>query len=510
MAYGQSADQPIPRIPLVVPVESRFGAVATDAKIINGFAEKDEEGEYDVYKRPGTAAYLYTPVSNFYSCIGQGGFVYQNFGVHAGTSTVYILFQAFLVTSGGTQYIAISAQTNTPLVSTVSVTSNIIGGSYQIGFAQAPPTNLLAVYANIGTLIIFNVGTNTISTATMVGVPISATIIWFDFRAYIIDLNANIWNSNIGDPTTWNSAGYIQATQTAGLGVAIAQHESLVVAMKTNSIEFFYDAGLAPPASPLLPLPNSTINWGCVDANTVQNVENKLFWLASAAEGGIFVAKLDQRQHSQISTPGVDRLIQGWVAPFYSFTTKIMGHTFYGITCTSANLTLVYDLREGLWYVWTDYQGNYFPFYGFTTNNTSQEYPAMCIDIGQGVSGGNYDNYQFSQSIYTDNYNNSVTPRVFPLDIYTPNYDSGSRRKDVLQRMDFIGDQQPGILKSRWNDDDFSPTKWSNFRNVDMNQKRPTLLNNGSFRRRSWHFRWQEPYAFRLEAVELTLLPGTA
>jgi hypothetical protein len=510
MSYGQSGDQPIPRIPLVVPVESRFGAVSTDAKIINGFAEKDEEGEYDVYKRPGTVAYLYTPVSNFYSCVGQAGFLYQNFGLHAGYTTVYILFQGFLVTSGGTQYIAISAQTGAPLVSTVSVPSYVIGLGYTIGFAQAPPATLLAVYADVGTIVIVNVGTATLSTATMVGVPVSGTIIWFDFRAYVIDLNANIWNSAIGDPTTWSSASYIQASQTPGLGVAIAQHESLVVAMKTNSIEFFYDAGLSPPASPLLPLPNSTINWGCVDANTVQNVENKLFWLASAAEGGIFVAKLDQRQHTQISTPGVDRLIQGWAAPFYSFTTKIMGHTFYGLTCTASNLTLVYDLREGLWYIWTDSSGNYFPFYGFTTNNTGGEFPAMCIQIGQGVSGGNYDNYQFSQTIYTDNYNNSLTPQVFPVDIYTPNYDSGSRRKDVLQRMDFIGDQQPGILKSRWNDDDYAPTKWSNFRNVDMNQKRPTILNNGSFRRRSWHFRWQEPYAFRLEAVELTLLPGTA
>jgi hypothetical protein len=246
-----------------------------------------------------------------------------------------------------------------------------------------------------------------------------------------------------------------------------------------------------------------------VDGNTIQNIENKLYWLAVSSDGAYFVAQINQRQHTQISTPGVDRLLQGATGPYYSFSTKIMGHTFYGLTAVGANLTVVYDLREGLWYIWTDPSGNYFPYFGFINYTSSGNFQVNCLSINES-SPTAYNLYKFSQSVYTDFNTYSSSNGLFALDIYTPNYDSGSRDKDVLQRMDFIGDQQPGVLKSRWNDDDFAPTKWSNFRNVDMNQRRPTLLNNGTFRRRSWHFRWQEPYPFRLEGVELTLLPGTA
>jgi hypothetical protein len=76
--------------------------------------------------------------------------------------------------------------------------------------------------------------------------------------------------------------------------------------------------------------------------------------------------------------------------------------------------------------------------------------------------------------------------------------------------MDFIADQQSGILKIRYNDDDYAANKWSQFREVNLNQRRPTLTKCGTFRRRAWHMRWVENLPLRLEAVELDILRGTA
>jgi hypothetical protein len=328
-------------------------------------------------------------------------------------------------------------------------------------------------------------------------------MVWLDFTLYVMDVAGNIWGSNLGDPTTWSSSNFIQPAAIAGVGVALAQHESLIVALKTGSIEFLYDAGNT-TGSPLLPVPNSAVAWGCMDGGTVQNIENKLFWLATSAESGAFIAMLDQRQHRKISTPGVDRLLDDVSGPFYSSAMKDMGHIYYVLTAVGANITLVYDLDQSIWYLWTDQNGNYWPWFGFASV-TVPEPMVTCLSLKPALVN---TTYQFDEEFYSDA-TTFTASALFPVDIYTPNYDSGSRRSDSLQRMDFIADQQPGILKSRWNDDDYAVGKWSQFRNVDLNQRRPNLLDNGSFRRRAYHFRWLENLPLRLEAVELNILPGT-
>ena len=72
--------------------------------------------------------------------------------------------------------------------------------------------------------------------------------------------------------------------------------------------------------------------------------------------------------------------------------------------------------------------------------------------------------------------------------------------------MDFIADQQPGVLYSRYTEDDYDT--FSNFRPVDLNVKRPNLQNNGSFLRRAWNFRHTAPYPLRMQDVELTMMEG--
>jgi hypothetical protein len=231
----------------------------------------------------------------------------------------------------------------------------------------------------------------------------------------------------------------------------------------------------------------------------VQNIEGEVFFLAQSGASSFYIAKLQNRQVVPVSTPGVDRILDDFSGSCASWAFKDMGHTFYGFTSFSLNVTLVYDVRESVWYLWMDQNGNYWPW------GACAKALSSTVTV-QSLVPGNLQTQVFE--VDEEYYNDNGT--LFNVDIYTPNYDSGSRRKDALKRMDFIADQQPGILQVRHNDNDFAPGKWSNFRNVDLNQKRPTLTSCGSFRRRSWHFRWYENYPLRLEAVELDILPGTA
>lgn len=515
MPYGQKADQPRPRIPLVVPLESRYGLTTTDAKLVNAFAEKDEAGEYEVYKRPGIGAYANTIgalVSNFIVC---GQYVAQ------ASSATYIGIAPILLTftvdhwanndNGFTMYVG-------------GGTSRIGSGFNSAGIAVGYTNRAYATQVSATRVAVIYTGASDNSpgiitwdfiTPAYVGITATSSVlslvpgpVYLDNTTYVMDTGGTIWGSNLGDTTVWSYANFIQPNAIPGAGVALAKHMSYVVAFKTGSTELLYDAGNA-VGSPLLPLPNAAFAWGCFNGDTVQDIENELFWLATSAQGTLFIAKLSNGQHVKVSTPGIDKVIQGSVGPFYSFSSKLLGHKFYGLTAVGSNYTLVLDVDEGIWYLWTDPAGNYWPWWAHVSYPVTTPV-VTCLSIPQNFTNtvtASLSIFSFGSKTYTD-VNTSSVPKVFIVDIYTPNYDSGSRKRDVINRMDFIGDQQPGILLSRWNDNDYAPGKWSQFRSVDMNQKRPTLTKNGTFRRRAWNFRWQNALPLRLEGVELDILHG--
>jgi hypothetical protein len=425
-----------------------------------------------------------------------------------GTSYLLTFFFSNAVVSG--TYVSVNQ--GTPVL----VFAGTLVGVPPLSITQYSPTQLLVSVVGLfsAEFALITITGLTTCTAVTIASPASSgfscnNLILLDLTMYFIDSTGTIWNSGtgIGNIATWSGQNIV-ASQVPGGGVALASHQSLLVALKTASIEFFYDNANPPPASPLLSVPNSTIQWGCLSGNSVQMIEDNVYWLATGQGSACFVAMLQNRQHVKISTPGVDRLLDDVQGPYYSFSFKDIGHLYYGLTCVGSNITLVYDISEQIWYLWTDQNGNYWPWFGFASLNVAGlTAGTYCQNIGSGAAVAS-GIWMVDEEFYTDT--DTTGTHVFTVDIYTPNYDSGSRRQDTLQRMDFIADQQPGILQSRWNEDDYAPGKWSQFRSVDLNQRRPTLTDNGSFRRRAWHFRWREPLPLRLEAVELDILPGTA
>ena len=495
MPYGQKADKPRPRIPLVVPVESRYGDRVTDGQLVNAFAEKDEEGEFRVYKRGGVQLFQtmaasglsppYTPGGQFVCVSYQSG--------TAGTVYVVTVIEGFV---GPSPFLAI-------YVNGVFVRNIIVTLLGTLSFCQCSASQIIISNTTSSTIdmYVFNFITGAaalVALSMATGVP---GVVALDNTFYAMDINATIWGSDLGSPGVWSATNFIGQQSKSELGIALSSQTNYLVAFKTFSTQLYYDAA-NPVGSPLLPVPNSTIFWGCLDALSIQVVEDNIYWLATSRQSSPFIAMMSKGHERKISTPGIDRLLDDVVGPFYSFSMKDLGHLWYGLTAVGSNLTIVFDITEDIWYIWADVNGNYWPWFNFVSRPDST---ILC----QSLNAANVQKiFQFDEEFYQDS--NGVSLDTFTTDIYTPNYDSGSRKRDVLKRMDFIADQQPGILKSRWNDNDFDPAKWSQFREVNLNQKRPTLTNNGSFRRRSWHFQWREPLPLRLEAVELDILPGTS
>tara|TARA_R110000868_G_scaffold163567_1_gene395829 strand:+ start:1720 stop:3144 length:1425 start_codon:yes stop_codon:yes gene_type:complete len=463
-----------PRLPLVIQPENRDESTLKDAKLINGFVEKDAlTGEYHVYKRPGLSVYGATIATAGRGVYNWRGNVYRIQG-----STIY---KDDVAIAGGAPNGAL----------------NTAGGVYHFSSTRGATPQLQ--FGNGAAAYNYDGGAGPITTIAGANFPSPAVKGWayLDGTTYVMDAEAAIHGCDtLNDPIAWTDVlNVIEAQIEPDDGVALAKQLVYVIAFKQWSTEVFYDAQNA-LASPLGPVQGAKINMGCINSDSVQELDGALFWLAVNRKTSPQIMMLDNLKPQVISTKAIDRLIaHAAFGTIYSFAFKCNGHRYYAITLVTGNITLVYDVAERMWAQWTDVNGNYFPFVSATFTSTYDL-------ILQHESDGKL--YQIDPLLYTDN------GSIITFDLYTPNFDAGNRRTKQLNMMWFIGDKSPGtVLQVRSNDSDYAADGWSNFRTVDMGQDDPFLENEGSFVRRAYHLRCQCNAPLRIQAIDLQLDLGT-
>jgi hypothetical protein len=334
-------------------------------------------------------------------------------------------------------------------------------------------------------------------------------LVQLDDTLYIMDELGYIYGSNLGDPTTWNALNVIQANNNSDLAICLAKQLVYVLAFKETSVEVFYDAGNA-VGSPLSRIIEAEIPYGCIFGQTVQEIDNLVLYLTSNSTISPQVILLENLSAKVVSTPGIDRLLDNialasttfsGLQGIYAWVFKHGGHRWYGIASSLLNICLVYDIDQRLWYIWSDPNGNYWPICGFAYQPPRPGFAG--IHIAQHVSNGTLYQVDGDYVFPTD------AGVVFPVDIFTPNYDAGTARSKMLNMLYVQADQQDGsILQAQYSDDDYQ--SWSDYRDIDLSIARPSLENEGSFFKRAYHFRHQAPTTLRIKSVDLQLDVGTA
>jgi hypothetical protein len=324
-------------------------------------------------------------------------------------------------------------------------------------------------------------------------------IVYLDGATYVMDVQGQIWGSKINSvdqPGDWTALNFIAAQSEPDAGVYLAKQFVYVIAMGQWSTEVFFNAGNE-TGSPLARVDGSKLSFGCACAESVQEIDDRLFWISSTKSAAAQVSSLDQLNHSIVSTDAIDRLIQSSNlidANVRSTQLKIDGHSFYILTLKDVNLTLVYDINEDEWHQWTDENGNYFKMIAYTYSAPPKKH------ILQHESNGNT---YLADPSYKNDFGSPIV-----VDIYAPAFDAQTKRRKQMNIMSFVGDQEVGsILQVRCSDDDFRT--WSNFRRVDLNHHDPMLINEGTFTRRAYHFRHASNTALRMQAVEVQYDLGT-
>ena len=468
------------RVPLVITSDNRDNSNNKDAKLVNCYMEPIDKitNQFHIYKRPGYGSQVAV------SAVPAAGM-----GMYTWNGDVYSIFAGILY-KNGTQ---------------VATGLDVTGGVYQFSEIKGSHPKMVMNNGAAGYSYDDTVKLSANLHSISPSYPQYSVKGWayLNGAEYVMQhffgtlvTPAVIWGSvidSVDQPTDWDPLDFITAQIEPDAGVCATKQYAYVVALCQWSTEIFYDAG-NPTGSPLAPVPGSKLRYGCASADSVQSIEDILFWVSTNRSASIQVVMMLNLQARVISTPAIDRILNNAdMSNVMSWQIKLNGHSFYVLTVVNSNITLAFDVLSELWSYWSDSNGNYLPICAST-------YDAAGHKVIQHATNGSV---YYMDSTYGDDNGLSV-----PVEIDTPIFDGNTRRKKYVGMMEIVGDKQVGNwLTVQVSDDDYNT--WSQPRRVSMGQERMLLPNCGTFRRRAWKIKYNNYGPFRISAIELQFDLGT-
>jgi hypothetical protein len=469
------------RVPLTQPLETRDGTLTKDAKTFNGYFES-RDGKREFVKRPG----LLAVGSTLPSGVAQGLTYFNGFLYAVINNTIYKVDPITYATS-----------------TVGSITGTVNGSPAECYFSQTLNNGYLFLHNQVNGYLI-NGSTGALSSVTF---PFTGNIVpgavFIDTYIAVGLPNGRVYTSNVGDPTTWDALSYLTAEQQPDNLVGIARHLNYVLSFGQWSTEFFYDAGNA-TGSPLSPANTYTIELGCANGDSIVSFEQTIVWVGTSTTVGTGVYLIDGVTPTRISTHYVDRIINNSnLQNVKAYSVKVNGHMLYVLTMIDINRTIVYDMNEKQWYVWTSYTAGT-STYG-TAGILDEQFFKPTFFAGNGLQYFVLDYDTGALSLINDLY---YTDNGYPIyyRIVTDNIDNNTSKRKFYSRVEIIGDKIPAIMMIRHTEDDYRT--WSNYRSVNLSLNRPQLTACGSSRRRAWEFLCTEAKPLRLDCAEVTYTIG--
>lgn len=522
-----------------------------DQRYVNTYIDRLENTDgngarFYVTKRPGLDEFsrpsagdavgrgIYTWNSSLYTVAGNK--IYKNtsqLSVTIGTTTGQVAFSETSAIAS-TRYLAINDGTALYLIATDDTVTTIKSGQVQsievtsggTSYASAPTvvftggggsgaaatatvnagavtsitmTNRGTGYTSLPTISFTGGGgSGATATADLSGLP-SSMLPQLEFlNGYMIVATSSgkIYNSENEDPTIWQDSDYIQAQSFPDDLVAITRQSDTIMALGTNSVEFFVDVAGTSPGSFMGKLEQGTLQLGCAATFSVVHPENNIYWIANSDTGGFTVQKLDGLVGlKKISNEVIERFLNDEgadISDCYAYPLRTAGHYFYVLTLPTADRTFVYDIEEERWTEWQSGSSGAFDYISATQY---QGYPYL-----QHVSSGFI--YKMDPNVYMDGDDDIIVI----LQTALIDYDTMNRK--FYRSFELYGDlsNTESEFTLEYTDDDYRT--WSNERSF-TNSFRMLVLQLGQARRRAWRVKHQNNYPMRLEGFEVDYQEGS-
>ncbi len=207
-----------------------------------------------------------------------------------------------------------------------------------------------------------------------------------------------VWVTELLDGTSVDPLDFASAEGSPDGLVAINVDHREAWLFGTDSIEVWYDAGLAD--FPLTRIQGAFNEIGCVAAFSIAKLDNALFWLGTDARGQGIVYRANGYTGVRVSTHAIEYAIAqyGNLADAVAYTYQQEGHAFYVLTFPTGNATWVYDVSTQAWHEragWNTALGE------FTRHRSN----CQC-NFGGNTIVGDFENgniYTLDLDVYADN-----------------------------------------------------------------------------------------------------------
>lgn len=383
---------------------------------------------------------------------------------------------------------------------------------------------------------------------------------YLDGRFFVMNALGEIYQSALEDASSWSALEFIASQNDSDAGVYLAKMNNYIMALKTYSIEFFYDAA-NPTGSILSPVQNMTQHIGCASGDSVQDMGGMIVWMGQSRNGfGRSIYSINGPEPQKISDGQIEKILDADdLAEVYSWSAKVGSHLLYGITLVTSSITLVYDFSTGLWtfftylvssgvnktvsaitaagvvtatshgysdgdiikiastnadfngwHVATDVTTNTFQIQAdgavFSGSGTATKHTESYFPVASSTSNGGKQYmqdissgtlYEFDQDSYAD-YIGAIATRV-----RTPQIDDGTTVNKPMSAIELVGDKIDSTALVRHSDDDYA--SYSKFRPIKLDDSRPRIRRAGKFRRRAIEVLHVGDALFRMQAVNVDL-----
>ncbi len=351
-------------------------------------------------------------------------------------------------------------------------------------------------------------------------VPLASGGAVLDNYLFVLGTNGTIYNSNLGDETTWGALDYLNAEREPDGGVYLGKHHDNIVAYGNTTVEFFYDAANT-AGSPLSRRQDIAFNIGCASGESVWEEGDRAFFIGVNFSGALGVYTLEQFQPRKISTPSIDSfLTQAMVKDGFAVMgsgLSAQGHIFYILTIYTTpsdivpDITLVYDDTTALWGEWETSINDItkFPLVAWTKRQDADRYGEGVLVNGDIISLNDdlLPQDTLLASIYVDDgyiddgyiTESGAVGTSITMKSRTGMFDGGTTEYKYPTGLRVIANSMSQDVTVRWADEE---NVFNAGYTLDLSTK-DKLTRLGRFERRNFEVEYSGDASIKLEGVEV-------
>lgn len=392
------------------------------------------------------------------------------------------------------------------------ITSTVYDGTSSLGaitgratgitetFVSTTPTLMVTSTDNTGWYYDTGVGVMTkISDGDFPGnnsKTLAGTFAHIDGYAVIMSTDGVVWASDLNSVTAWTSTSFDSANAYPDKGVGVVRHRQFIMAFGTESVQFFYNAGLTP--FPLAKATAMTQKVGAVHADAIAQIADTTFWCGSTPQGGLSIFQYDG-ELSRISTPAIDSTLQLSGADNITLSAlRQNGYSF--ILVRAGSLTVAYCVEEKFWHEWNSTTPLWYKCAGLSNVGGSM----VTYAVSNVATTGKVYVMNQADPVFTDD------SAAYTATMQLPKQDFGTNRTKFWHDVEIVGDREESAsaVTLSYSDDDYQ--NFTTQGSTDLSNDRPRFTRVGSSRRRAWKLTHSADTPMRIEALEGNMTIGSS